>query len=99
MQEIFMEQGTIGGSFRLRVKEVAQRRGWSLDHLASASGLPLEKVKELWDHPTRDQDLNTLVPVALALHATLNELVEIRGKVNGGIVQKRTGEQNREQSS
>lgn len=72
---------------RLRVREVAETRGIDLAGLVLATGLPRSTVEELWEHPTRDQTIETMVTVARALDATLGELVEILDSDSSGGVQ------------
>jgi Cro/C1-type HTH DNA-binding domain len=89
---VIMEERTITVRIRLRVREVAETRGIDLAGLVLATGLPHSKVQELWNHPTHDQDIATMVVIARALGATLDELVEYcnEGGLPGPIQQERT---------
>lgn len=60
---------------RFRVREVSEAKGLDIEGLRRATGLPLSTIKELWNQPTKDQYVQTLVAVVLALDVKLSDLV------------------------
>jgi transcriptional regulator with XRE-family HTH domain len=62
---------------RLKVKAVAQAKGWSQDTLARESGLTFTTVRRIWrDRGTEDPRLSTLSALATALGVSIDDLYE-----------------------
>lgn len=68
---------------RLKVKELAQAKGWSQDTLARESGLTFTTVRRIWrDRGTEDPRLSTLSALATALGVSIDDLYEtVEGEV------------------
>ena len=62
---------------RLRIKEVAQEKGISMNKLARITDLNLGTVRKLWrnDDPNYDPALSTLQKIAHVLDVPLQELI------------------------
>ncbi len=62
---------------RLRIKEVAQEKGISMNKLARITDLNLGTVRKLWrnDDPNYDPALSTLQKIAHVLDVPLQELL------------------------
>lgn len=61
---------------RLRVKEVAQRKGVSMGKLARRADLSILTIRKLWrDEPNYDPSLSTLQKVAAVLSVSIQELL------------------------
>jgi transcriptional regulator with XRE-family HTH domain len=63
--------------FQLRVREVAELRGYNMSSLSRAANINFRTVKNIYRFPRRDLNLSTLIKIARVLHATLDDLVEI----------------------
>ena len=63
--------------FRLKVKEIAQAKGWSLSRLSRRADIDKAAVKRLYDDPTYNPSLLTMLRIAKALHVRLGDLVEV----------------------
>lgn len=63
--------------FRLKVKEVAQAKHYSMSKLSRRADLDKASVKRLYDDPTYNPSLLTMLRVAKALHVRLGDLVEV----------------------
>jgi hypothetical protein len=62
----------------LRIKAVAEAKGiGDPTRLAEISGLPISIAESLWNQPSQNQDLKTIVAVAIALGSPLQDLVEV----------------------
>jgi transcriptional regulator with XRE-family HTH domain len=61
---------------RLRVKEVAQARGFSMARLQRAADINLKTIQVIWHNPQHDASLNTLDKIAKALGVPVTELIE-----------------------
>ena len=61
---------------RLRIKELAQEKGFSQSSLARATGLGFNTIKELYRNPYRHAWSDTLYRVADALGVKLDDLFE-----------------------
>ncbi len=61
---------------RLRVREVAQEKGFSMGKLERAAGLSHPTVRDVWRIPDRDITLSTLARLATALGVHTWELYE-----------------------
>jgi hypothetical protein len=76
-QETSLEENNTRGYFCLQVKEVAEANGYRLSALVEASGLPQETLEKIWEHPTQDVDLATMVVLAVVLQVKLDAIVKI----------------------
>jgi DNA-binding Xre family transcriptional regulator len=61
---------------RLRVKEVANRKGISLTKLSQRSEVAYNTVRRIWREPYTDVTLSTLQRLADVLGVDVNELIE-----------------------
>jgi DNA-binding Xre family transcriptional regulator len=63
--------------FRLKVKEIAQAKGYSMGRLSRRADLDKVAVKRLYDDPSYNPSLLTMLRIAKALHVRLGDLVEV----------------------
>jgi DNA-binding Xre family transcriptional regulator len=61
---------------RLRVKEVAQEKGFSLGRLSRASDVAYNTVKAIYRNPYKEVTTTTLNKLAAALGVPASELIE-----------------------
>jgi len=61
---------------RLRVKEVAEAKGFNQSSLARESGIGFSTVKRLFRDPYRETSMNVLEKVAKALDVSIHDLIE-----------------------
>jgi|SRR5579884_2818022 transcriptional regulator with XRE-family HTH domain len=61
---------------RLRVKEVAQARGFTMSRLQRAADINLKTMQSIWHNPQHDASLKTLDKIAKALGVPITELLE-----------------------
>lgn len=61
---------------RLRVKEVAEAKGFNQSSLTRESGLGFSTVKRLFRDPYRDTSTGVLEKVARALGVSIHDLIE-----------------------
>ena len=61
---------------RLRVKEVAEARGFNQSSLARESGIGFSTVKRLFRDPYRETSMNVFEKVAKALDVSIHDLIE-----------------------
>ncbi len=61
---------------RLRVKEVAQRKGLNISQLQRKSDLSYNTVRELWHNPFKEVSTETLNKIARALDVPVTDLIE-----------------------
>jgi DNA-binding Xre family transcriptional regulator len=61
---------------RLRIKEVAVRKGISMTKLSQRSEVAYNTVRRLWRDPYTDVTLSTLQRLADVLGVEVNELIE-----------------------
>ncbi len=61
---------------RLRVKEVAEARGFNMSSLMRASGLGFSTVKRIWKDPYHETSTVTLGRIAKALGVLTTDLIE-----------------------
>ncbi len=61
---------------RLRVKEVAQAKGFTMARLHRAADINLKTMQVIWHNPQHDASLNTLDKIAKALGVPITELIE-----------------------
>lgn len=61
---------------RLRVKEVAQAKGFTQARLHRAADINLKTIQAIWHNPQHDASLNTLDKIAKVLGVPITELIE-----------------------
>jgi transcriptional regulator with XRE-family HTH domain len=61
---------------RLRVKEVAQAKGFSMAKLQRMADINLKTIQAIWHNPQHDASLKTLDKIARALGVPVTELIE-----------------------
>ncbi len=61
---------------RLRVKEVAQAKGFTMARLQRVADINLKTLQAIWHNPQHDASLNTLDKLAKALNVPVTELIE-----------------------
>ena len=61
---------------RLRVKEVAESKGFTMSGLSRASDVSFRTIKRLFRNPFADANASTLEKIALALGVEVGDLVE-----------------------
>ncbi len=61
---------------RLRVKEVAQAKGFTMARLQRVADINLKTIQVIWHNPQHDASLNTLDKIARALGVPVTELIE-----------------------
>ena len=62
---------------KLKIKEVAESKGFSQTMLSRKAELQYPTVHGLWTNPERDASIHTLVKVAQALGVRVEELYEV----------------------
>jgi DNA-binding Xre family transcriptional regulator len=61
---------------RLKVKEIAEQKGFNISTLSRKSDVGLSTVRRLWHNPRRHVDLFVLERIAKALEVPVNDLIE-----------------------
>lgn len=61
---------------RLRLKDVAKRKGFSMGRLSRESGVSYNTVKRIYDNPYYSITTHTLAKFATALDVSSSELLE-----------------------
>jgi transcriptional regulator with XRE-family HTH domain len=61
---------------RLRVREVAERKGFNISTLSRASDVPFSTVRRVWRNPHYEIKLATLHKLAVTLGVPTSELIE-----------------------
>ena len=61
---------------RLRIKEVAQARGFTQNSLSRATDISLNTIRKLWNKPYSNVTVETLHKIACVLKVDINELTE-----------------------
>jgi transcriptional regulator with XRE-family HTH domain len=61
---------------RLRVKEVAQARGFTMAKLQRAADINLKTIQAIWHDPRHNASLNTLDKIAGVLGVPVTDLIE-----------------------
>ena len=61
---------------RLRVKEVAQAKGFTMARLQRMADINLKTIQAIWHNPQHDASLKTLDKLAKALGVPITELLE-----------------------
>lgn len=62
--------------YRLRVREVAESKGYNISTLSRASNVPFSTVRRVWKDPYREIKLTTLNKLAATLGVSTSELIE-----------------------
>jgi DNA-binding Xre family transcriptional regulator len=62
---------------RLKVKEVAEAKGFNQSSLSRYAMVDFKTVKRLFRDPYRDIAISTLVKIARALKVNISELIEV----------------------
>ena len=61
---------------RLKVKEVAQSKGYSMARLARAANMDGRTLRRIYNFPHRNVDTDTLDRLAIVLGVDVSELIE-----------------------
>lgn len=61
---------------RLRVKEVAEARGYNMSSLSRASDVSFTTIKRFFKHPYSNAATDTLEKIAITLDVEVGDLVE-----------------------
>ena len=61
---------------RLRIKEEAQARGYSMNSLSRATDISFNTIKRLWKNPYTGVTVETLAKIAKVLGVSISELTE-----------------------
>src|SRR5258706_12288465 len=61
---------------RLKVKEVAEAKGYNMSSLSRASDVSFGTIKRMWRNPYSGATIDTLAKIARVLHVSLSDLVE-----------------------
>ncbi|QBD79306.1 XRE family transcriptional regulator [Ktedonosporobacter rubrisoli] len=64
----------------LRAKEIARQKGFNQSSLSRAANVDFKTIKRIFQDPTRDVSLSTVVKIAWALNVSLDEVMEIHGE-------------------
>ncbi len=62
---------------KLRIKEVAESRGFTQTKLSRQAELQYPTVHGLWTNPYRDASINTLAKIAHVLKVPVSDLFEV----------------------
>lgn len=63
-------------AIRLRVKEVAESKGFNMSTLSRASDVPFSTIRRLWKNPHYQVQLDTLQRIARVLEVPTSALIE-----------------------
>jgi DNA-binding Xre family transcriptional regulator len=69
---------------RLRVREVAQAKGFSMGLLSRKANLTIGVIRQLWRNDQYDVSFSTLQRLAAALDCKVSELIEDDESTAGG---------------
>jgi len=61
---------------RLKIKEVAQSKGYSMNSLSRATDISFNTIKRLWKNPHAGVTVETLSKIAKVLNVSISELTE-----------------------
>ncbi len=61
---------------RLRIKEVAEEKGFNMSSLSRKSDVSFKTVKRLWKDPYQTANTDTLERLAIALGCSVRDLIE-----------------------
>jgi DNA-binding Xre family transcriptional regulator len=62
---------------RLKVKEVAKERGFSMGKLSRVSDVAYNTIKRIYDDPKYSPSVTILARISVALNVSIADLVEI----------------------
>ena len=62
---------------KLRIQELADAKGWTLQEVTNRSSLPYETVQDYSQNILSAVDLSVVYKIARALEVTLEDLVEV----------------------
>lgn len=62
--------------YRLRVKEIAEERGFNMSKLSRASDISFSTIKRIFRNPQEPVSVDTLHKIARALGVPTSELIE-----------------------
>jgi transcriptional regulator with XRE-family HTH domain len=62
--------------YRLRIKEIAQAKGFSISKLSRVADVPIKTIRRAWHDPQYQIQLATLHKIAQTLGVTTSELIE-----------------------
>jgi DNA-binding Xre family transcriptional regulator len=65
-----------GMAVRLKVKEVAKERGFSMGRLSRTSNVAYNTIKRIYDEKNYSPTMNTMMRIAKALDVSIADLVE-----------------------
>ncbi|HEX9134209.1 MAG TPA: helix-turn-helix transcriptional regulator [Ktedonobacteraceae bacterium] len=61
---------------RLRIKEVAESKGYNMSSLSRATDISFNTIKKLWTKPYSGVNINTLSKIAKVLNVSISDLAE-----------------------
>ncbi len=61
---------------RLRIKEVAESKGYNMSSLSRATDISFNTIKKLWKNPYSGANINTLSKIAKVLNVSISDLAE-----------------------
>ncbi len=61
---------------RLRVKEVAQAKGFTMARLERTAGINMKTLQSIWHNPQHNASFKTLDKIAKALGVPVTDLIE-----------------------
>ena len=73
---LILEERAQGIMILLRIKEVAQQRGYNMSSLSRATDISFGTIKRLWRHPDTGVSLDTLAKIARVLEVSVADLME-----------------------
>ena len=62
--------------FRLKIREVAEAKGYNMSTLSRASDVPFNTIRRAWKDPQYEIKLATLHKIAQTLGVSTNDLIE-----------------------
>lgn len=71
---------------KLRVKDVAEARGWNAARLARKADISNTAMYGIWNDTTEDPGIRTLEKIARALGVRVSELIEESGDLGAGAI-------------
>ncbi len=65
------------GRIKLRIQDLADAKGWTLEEVANRAGVQYGTVQDYSENILSTVDLSIVYKIARALEATLEDLVEV----------------------
>lgn len=65
---------------RLKIKEIAEAKGFSMGKLSRSSDISLNTIRSIFKNPYKSISTDTLVKIAKALDVQVGELIEYEDK-------------------